>query len=121
MVLRDTWFSIFGNILRNRFLPRQASILVTSICSLSVGEVRIATRSVAARLLIAGLLVSRPTRYGPSDMEQPAPDSFALDELMRDELLGGWHSSQRYHRAEYVPCLQKRNWPKEVRQRAIRW
>ena len=84
-----------------------------------VAEVRIATRNVVARLLIEELLVSRPTRYGPSGTEHLAPGFFGLDELTHVELPGGWHSSQRYHRAEYVPCLQRRNWPKPVWQRAI--
>ena len=78
-VPRDIWLSAFGNILRNRFLPQRASTQVASICSPFVAEVRIATRNVVARQLIEGLLVSRPTRYGPSGTEQPALGFFALD------------------------------------------
>ena len=116
---KDTWLSAFGSTFHNRFLPQRASIPVASIRSPFVAEAPIAIRNVAARLLIEGLLVSRPTRYGPSDTEQPAPGFFALDELTRDELPGGWHSSQRCHRAECAPCLQTRSWPKPVRRRAI--
>ena len=115
----DTWLSVFGNTLHNRFLPQRASTPVTSICSPFVAEVRIATRNVVARQLIEGSLVSRPTRYGPLGREQPAPDFFALVELMLDELPGGCHSSQRSHPAEYVPCLQTRSWPRLVRRPAI--
>src|SRR6266850_298016 len=115
----DIWLSVLRSTLYNRFLPQRASTQVASICSPFVAEVRIATRNVVARLLIEGLLVSKPTRYGPSGTEQSAPGFFALDELTHDELPGRWHSSQRYHRAEYVPCLQRRSWPKPVRQRAI--
>lgn len=118
-VPKGTWLSAFGNTSRNRFLPQRASTPAASICSPSVAEVRIAIRNVAARLLIEGLLVSRPIRYGPSDTEQPAPGFFALDELTHAELPGGWHFSQRYHRAECVPCLRSRSWPKPARQRAV--
>lgn len=118
-VPRDIWLSAFGNTSRNRFLPQRASTPAASICSPSVAEVRIAIRSVAARLPIEGLLVSRPTRYGPSNTEQPAPGFFALDELTHAELPGGWHFSQRCRQAEYVPCLQSRSWPKPARHRAV--
>jgi len=64
-VPRDIWLSAFGNTLCNRFLPRRASTPVASICYQFVAEVRIATRNVAARLLIWGSPVSKPIRYGP--------------------------------------------------------
>src|SRR4030095_11816545 len=102
---RDIWLSAFGSTSHNRFLPQRASIPVASICSPFVAEVRIGTRSVASRLLIEGLLVSRPTRYGPSDTEQSVPGFFDLDELTHAELPEGWHFSQRCHRAAWEPGL----------------
>lgn len=116
---RDIWLSAFGNTSRNRFLPQRASTRAASICSPLVAEVRIAIRSIAARPLIEGSLVSRPTRYGPSDREQPAPGFSGLDELTHAEPPEGWHFSQRCHPGEYVLCLQMRSWPKPARQRAV--